>query len=140
MAEIADSVMLSGVAKSGSPISRCTIFLPAASRPRARARISKAPSVPRRCIRSANRIPIASVNASERAAVDSNRLPGHVGSLSRAEERADCPELGRIADTAGRDAPGDILQAAAVELIYAIGQDRTRRQVVDSDAGGGHLG
>src|SRR5262252_3955337 len=107
--------------------------LPAASRPRARARTSKAPSVPSRCIRFVRRIPIASVNASECAAVDSDRLPGDVGSLPRAEERADGPELSRVADAAGRDAPGDILKAAAVELMYAIGQDRARCQVVHRD-------
>src|SRR5579859_6034328 len=49
-------MMLSGVAKSGSPISRCTICLPSASSRRALASTSNAPSVPRRDMRSAKRI------------------------------------------------------------------------------------
>src|SRR5579859_2471716 len=49
-------MMLSGVAKSGSPISRCTICLPSASSRRAFASTSNAPSVPRRDMRSAKRI------------------------------------------------------------------------------------
>src|SRR2546429_8189423 len=48
--------MLSGVAKSGSPISRWTIRLPSASSLRALARTSNAPSVPSRDMRSAKRI------------------------------------------------------------------------------------
>src|SRR3989442_789028 len=50
--------MLSGVAKSGSPISRWTIRLPSASSLRALASTSNAPSVPRRDMRSANRIAV----------------------------------------------------------------------------------
>src|SRR5262249_44117078 len=46
--------MLGGVSKSGSPISRCTTCLPCASRARARARTSKAVSVPRRDMRAAS--------------------------------------------------------------------------------------
>src|SRR6266851_3780035 len=55
MAPIPASTMLSGVAKSGSPISRWTMRLPSASSLRARASVSNAPSVPRRDMRSANR-------------------------------------------------------------------------------------
>src|SRR5256714_3467178 len=54
--------MLSGVAKSGSPISRCTMRLPSASSFRARASTSKAPSVPSRDIRSANRTAVLLTN------------------------------------------------------------------------------
>jgi len=50
--------MFSGVGKSGSPISRWMTFLPCASSIRALARTSKAPSVPRFCIRFANLIVI----------------------------------------------------------------------------------
>src|SRR2546421_11332992 len=50
--------MLSGVAKSGSPISRWTILLPSASSLRALASTSNAPSVPRRDMRSAKRIAV----------------------------------------------------------------------------------
>src|SRR5436309_15550019 len=54
--------MLSGVAKSGSPISRCTMRLPSASSFRARASTSKAPSVPSRDILSANRTAVLLTN------------------------------------------------------------------------------
>src|SRR2546428_9831367 len=50
--------MLSGVAKSGSPISRWTILLPSASSLRALASTSNAPSVPRRDMRSAKRMAV----------------------------------------------------------------------------------
>src|SRR5579859_2846196 len=49
-------MMLSGVAKSGSPISRWTTCLPSASSRRALASTSNAPSVPKRDMRSAKRI------------------------------------------------------------------------------------
>src|SRR5712692_1616504 len=51
---IAASLMCSGVSQSGSPISRCTMDLPWRSRSRARARTSKAVSVPRWAILAAN--------------------------------------------------------------------------------------
>src|SRR5256886_12850727 len=54
--------MLSGVAKPGSPISRCTMRLPSASSFRARASTSKAPSVPSRDILSANRTAVLLTN------------------------------------------------------------------------------
>src|SRR5256886_10674330 len=54
--------MLSGVAKSGSPISRCTMRLPSASSFLARASTSKAPSVPSRDILSANRTAVLLTN------------------------------------------------------------------------------
>src|SRR5260370_20546370 len=122
--------MLSGVAKSGSPISRWTICLPSASRRRALASTSNALSVPRRDMRSANLIvtfgmlmdppphdvgrspPTAkrlrvggetrSVHTQERAAVDAERLAGDVPRLFRAEERARRAELGRFAEPSHR--------------------------------------
>src|ERR671936_21444 len=81
--------MLSGVAKSGSPISRWTISRPSASRRLARAKTSKAPSVPRRDIRSANLTGMLLVHAAEHAAVDRDRLPCDVAGLLGAEKRAD---------------------------------------------------
>src|SRR5688572_1916212 len=45
--------MCGAVSKSGSPISRCTMLRPCASRPRALASTSKALSVPRRAWRAA---------------------------------------------------------------------------------------
>src|ERR1700737_4030528 len=94
------STMLSGVAKSGSPISRWTIFLPPASSRRALASTSNAPSVPRRDIRSAKRIDMLGmlVDADQRAAVDAQRLPGDVGGLPSTEERASAAELERLAE------------------------------------------
>src|SRR5947207_2082198 len=55
MASMPASLATPGVSKSGSPISRCTISWPWASRVRARARTSKALSVPRRAMRLASR-------------------------------------------------------------------------------------
>src|SRR5208337_5314943 len=49
-APTAASTMFPGVSKSGSPISRWTMFLPWRSKARARTRTSKAVSVPRRDI------------------------------------------------------------------------------------------
>src|SRR5215470_13686526 len=116
--------MLSGVAKSGSPISRCTTWRPTASRPRARASTSNAPSVPSRSIRSAKRIPMVSVNPPQGPAVDTDGLARDVARLARAEERARRPELVRVPDAPRRDAPRDVVQAARVQLVDAVGQDR----------------
>src|ERR1700682_6162410 len=95
------STMLSGVAKSGSPISRWTIFLPSASSRRALARTTNAPSVPRRDMRSAKRIStpgiVELVDADERAAVDAERLTGDESGLARAQKGARSGELGWIA-------------------------------------------
>src|ERR1700674_4297238 len=92
MAEMPASTMLSGVAKSGSPISRWTIFLPWASRRLALASTSNAPSVPSRDMRSAKRIAATLesylVHAQQRAAIDAERLPGDVARRLRTQERA----------------------------------------------------
>src|SRR5207237_4642328 len=96
-APTAASTMLSGVAKSGSPISRWTMSRPWASRRRALARTSKAPSVPMWSIRSANLIGIPGlVHAFGRAAVDHDGLAGQVAGVPRADEGTDGPELGRV--------------------------------------------
>src|SRR6266568_4314723 len=116
--------MLSGVAKSGSPISRWMTWRPAASRRRARASTSKAPSVPSRSMRSAKRIPMVSVNSAQGAAVHADGLARDVAGLPRAEERAGGPELVGLPYPAGGDGPGQLVQAARVELVDAVGQDR----------------
>src|SRR5438132_14370135 len=94
-------MMLSGVAKSGSPISRWMISRPSASSRRARASTSKAPSVPRRDMRSANFTWL--INAFQHAAVDRDRLPGDVARLLRAEEGADGAVLLDRAEAPHRD-------------------------------------
>src|SRR6267143_1675393 len=104
MAEIPASTMLSGVAKSGSPISRWTICFPSASRRRALASTSNALSVPKRDMRSANFIVIFGMlmDTEKGAAVDAQRLAGDVARLPGAEERAGRPELGRVAQPSHR--------------------------------------
>src|SRR5216684_5502651 len=96
--------MLSGVAKSGSPISRWTISLPSASRRRALASTSNALSVPRRDMRSAKRMLMFGMlmHAQERAAIDADRLARDVARLLGAQERARSPELGRVAEPSHR--------------------------------------
>src|SRR4029077_18301876 len=138
------STMLSGVAKSGSPISRWTIFLPWASSRRAFASTSKAPSVPRRDMRSANRIALTDgilVDANESAAVDAEGLPGDVARLPRAEERARRRELLGLAVAPHRRARRialehlvDIPARTGGKLPGPVGQDGIWSQAVDSDA------
>src|SRR5690242_18288996 len=108
MAPIAASTMLSGVAKSGSPISRCTMRLPSDSSLRARARTSNAPSVPSRFILSAKRTAVLAMsprilmNADERAAIDAQRLACYVRGLPGAQEYASGGELLGRAEAAHR--------------------------------------
>src|SRR2546430_11807239 len=128
MAATAASVMLSGVAKSGSPISRWTTCLPSASSRRARASTSNALSVPRRSMRSANRMPMSSMNPTQGAAVDADGLAREVAGLHRAEEGAGRAQLRRVAQPAGRDAARHLLQVR-VELPDAVGEDGAGRQV-----------
>src|SRR2546428_10437134 len=101
--------MLSGVAKSGSPISRWTMRLPSASSLRALARTSNAPSVPRRFILSAKRTAVLIslrilVHAQERAAVDAKRLARDVARLARAQGSARGADLHRLAHAPQRGA------------------------------------
>src|SRR5436309_2426241 len=124
MAPIAASTMLSGVAKSGSPISRWTMRLPSASSLRARASTSNAPSVPSRDMRSAKRIAVLAmirmlVHAQERTAVDAKRLPADVRGLPGAEEDARGRELFGRAQPPHRGSLGhapDVLCVAAREV------------------------
>src|SRR6478736_2926348 len=137
------STMLSGVAKSGSPISRCTIFLPCASSARALASTTNAPSVPNRDIRSANLIVTRKsylVHAEQRAAIHPKRLPRDVPSLTRAKERASRGELKGLAKPPGRRIRGHALElllrigtARGGHLAHAVREDLVRRQAVDGD-------
>src|SRR5215469_969062 len=131
--------MLSGVAKSGSPISRWTTRRPPASRWRALASTSNAPSVPSRSIRLAKWMPMCSVNPPESAAVDPDRLAGDVGGMARTEERAGGAELLRVAHPAGRDGPYR-LDGVGVQLSDPVRQDGPWRQVVDRHPIPRHLG
>src|SRR5690348_9012699 len=126
MAPIAASTMLSGVAKSGSPISRWTMRLPSASSLRARASVSNAPSVPRRDIRSANRNVVLTVrilvDADQRSAVDTKRLACDVSGVAGAQERARGADLRRLTQPLhGRSLlhPRQVAQAA-----QCVGADR----------------
>src|SRR5690242_3136148 len=103
-------MMLSGVAKSGSPISRWTMSRPWASSRRALASTSKAPSVPMWSMRSANLIGMgtALVDALGLAAIDHDRLAGQEARVVRAQERAHGAELGRVADAAHGNAGLDV--------------------------------
>src|SRR5690242_6313225 len=151
MAPIAASTMLSGVAKSGSPISRWTTRLPSASSFRARARTSNAPSVPRRDMRSAKRI----------AVLATNRIVGpwrkwlHLPSIAKAWRR-NCIQLrGRLSRRVHVPV-GHVLEAlerldrlVEVHPVHALGdrvlvpprveEDRRRRvrhQCLEIDVGG----
>src|SRR2546423_968655 len=130
--------MLSGVAKSGSPISRWTTWRPAASRRRALASTSNAPSVPSRSMRSAKRMPMTSVNPHERAAVHADGLARDVGGLPGAEEGADGAELGGLADPAGGDRPAHAEGVAPRPLPDASGGDRAPGPGVHPDAPAPH--
>src|SRR6185312_295408 len=138
------SMMLSGVAKSGSPISRWTMCLPSASSCLALASTTNAPSVPSRDMRSANlivmRATLGLVDAEEGAAVDAQRLARDVGRLLRAEESASGRELGRVAEAAHRGGRSlslqvllDITARGGGDRTDAVGQDHVRRQAVDGD-------
>src|SRR5260370_28202452 len=132
MAEIGASTMLSGVAKSGSPISRWTICLPPASRRRALASTSNALSVPRRDMRSANFIVTFGMlmHTQQRAAVDSECLAGDVSRLLRADECARGPDLRRVAQPSHRrggrsllDPPLRVDAGCAVRAPASAGYD-----------------
>src|SRR5258707_13418772 len=134
--------MLSGVAKSGSPISRWTMRLPSASRRRALARTSNALSVPSRDMRSANLIATERIlmNSEQCAAVDAKRLPGDVARLLRTKKGAGRAELGRIAQPTHRRACGGeldlLLPATAGGPCNGSGasrDDRARRKADDRD-------
>src|SRR5437868_5951068 len=90
--------MLSGVGKSGSPISRWTMLRPWASRPRAFASTSKAPSVPRLFIRSAKRIDIfpSLENRPAGGAVDDDGLAADVGRAGGTQESTQGAQFGRV--------------------------------------------
>src|SRR5258708_20725955 len=143
MAEIPASTMLSGVAKSGSPISRWTMRLPAASRRRALARTSNALSVPSRDMRSANLIATERIlmNSEQCAAVDAKRLPGDVARLLRTKKGAGRAELGRIAQPTHRRAGGGeldllvgVLAGGPGDVSGAVRENRVRREPVDCDS------
>src|SRR5258708_5809279 len=138
--------MLSGVAKSGSPISRWTILLPSASRRRAFARTSNALSVPSRDIRSANFIVTILVDSEKRTAIDAQRLPCDVARLLRAKKGAGRTELRRIAQpTHGRSGGllfDPLLRVGARgrrDLPDPVGEDSVRRETVDGHAVTGEL-
>src|SRR5260370_23158823 len=140
--------MLSGVAKSGSPISRWTILLPSASRRRALARTSNALSVPSRDMRSANLIATERIlmNSEQCAAVDAKRLPGDVARLLRTKKRAGRAELGRIAQPTHRRAGGgelDLLVGGLAggpgDASCSVREDRVRGEAVDRDSVRGQL-
>src|SRR5712692_7705791 len=127
--------MLSGVAKSGSPISRWTMRLPSASRRRALARTSNALSVPRCDMRSANSIATERIlmNSEQCAAVDAKRLPGDVARLLRTKKGAGRAELGRIAQPAHRracggdlDMLGRVLGRGPGHVSFPCREDRVR--------------
>src|SRR5260370_30633886 len=135
--------MLSGVAKSGSPISRCTMRLPSASRRRALARTSNALSVPSRDMRSANLIATERIlmNSEQCAAVDAQRLPGDVARLLRTKKGAGRAELGRVAQpTHWRAGGGEldllvrVLAGGAGDVSCAVRDDRGRRLALDPDS------
>src|SRR4030088_3021793 len=131
--------MLSGVAKSGSPISRWTMRLPSASSRRALASTSKAPSVPNRVMRSAKRITeLILVDAEQRSAVHAQRLTGDVAGLPRAEECAGRAELFRITKALHRRGLPLarylffwVKPSGAGDVTRAVGQDGIRREAVD---------
>src|SRR5258706_10304050 len=134
--------MLSGVAKSGSPVSRWTILLPSASSRRAFARTSNALSVPRCDMRSANLIATERIlmNSEQSAAVDAQRLPGDVARLLRAKKGAGSAELRRIAQPthgcAGRgelDLLVRVLAGRNGDVACAVCEDRVRGEAVDRD-------
>src|SRR5437588_592764 len=141
-------MMLSGVGKSGSPISRWMTLRPCASRLRALARTSKAPSVPMLSIRWANLIvnPCSlSKDAPAGGAVDDDGLPADVAGAARAEEGADRGELRRLAVAPHRHPPRvplQLLLQAHPRLLRrrpgdgagAVGQDRVGGEAVDGDA------
>src|ERR1700731_4262828 len=79
--------MFGGVGKSGSPISRCTMFRPWASSLRALASTSKAVSVPISLIRRANFITASSSHA-ERTEVAANGQPADHDILDAGSPRA----------------------------------------------------
>src|SRR5712691_89358 len=128
--------MLSGVAKSGSPISRWTMRFPSASRRRALASTSNALSVPRRDMRSANRMLTFGMlmDPEQRAAVDPERLAGDVSRLLRAEECARCPELRRVAQATHRRG-----RRLLLDPLLGVGsrRDRQRPRAVGEDGIGG---
>src|ERR1700736_1713324 len=142
MAEMPASMMLSGVEKSGSPISRWTMRLPSASRRRAFASTSNALSVPRRDIRSANLMATIGMlmDPAEGSTVHADRLAGDVSGLLRAEEGARGAELRRIAEPAhrrrGRVAFDLLLRIDARrprECARAVREDRVRSEAVHRD-------
>src|SRR5258706_15796118 len=127
--------MLSGVAKSGSPISRWTILLPSASSRRAFARTSKALSVPRCDMRSANLIATERIlmNSEQCAAIHAQRLPRDVARLLRAKKGASRAELRGIAQPTHRRAGGGeldllvgVLAGGPGDVACAVGEDRVR--------------
>src|SRR3982074_3182168 len=142
------SMMLSGVEKSGSPISRWTMRLPSASRRRAFASTSKALSVPRRVIRSANLMVTFGMlmDPKEGSTVDADRLAADVSRLLRAKEGTRGAELRRIAEPAHRRArghPADLLVRVGARgrrhLAGAVRADCVRGEAVYGDSVGRQL-
>src|SRR5438552_19070849 len=115
--------MLSGVAKSGSPISRCTMCLPSASSLRALARTSKAPSVPSRDMRSAKRTAVL---------IDLNRSGS--APTRRSPSRVDVP-VGEVLKTLG-----GLDRLVDVDTVHALGGGVLVAAGAEADArrGGGH--
>src|SRR5215472_6445310 len=118
--------------------------LPSASSLRARARTSKAPSVPSRDMRSAKCTAVFAisirilVDAEERAAVDSKRLAGDESRLARAEERACRANLLRLTQTLERHTRGPGIHVA--QPGQRVGPDGVGGQAVDGDPVGRELG
>src|SRR5438046_7421356 len=116
--------MLSGVAKSGSPISRCTMCLPSASSLRALASTSKAPSVPSRDMRSAKRTAVL-IDLNRSGSAPTRRSPG----------RVDVP-VGDVLKTLGgldRLVHVDTVHALRDGVLVAAGVEEDRRRGVGHD-------
>src|SRR4030088_3171234 len=101
--------MFSGVGKTGSPISRWMTLRPCASSIRAFASTSKAPSVPRFCMRLAN-LTAKLENAPGGDGVDDDRLPRHTAGLRGAEVGAEVAQLGGVAIATHRQVGGVALE------------------------------
>src|SRR5205807_2595576 len=115
-------MMLSGVGKSGSPISRWTTRMPCFSRALARASTSKAPTVPIRLMRWVNFKAILLGVESRAAAVDHDRLASDISGLRRAEVGAEPAHLGGVAV-----APHRQLRGAPLELFLEADAGVPRR-------------
>src|SRR5256885_4085931 len=111
------STMLSGVAKSGSPISRWTIFLPSASSLRARASTSNAPSVPSRVMRSANLMLTLRMLRKDEVELEAGFIPAVT---QRATFRAPPSKSLREGVSRGRPAfPAPLVDAAELPTVDA---------------------